>query len=74
MKRLSIQIVGAAVVSAALLSAVSPAFALGGCGPDRHRNRWGYCVWGGQNQDWCLRRTGHSAVRMPNGTLRCYRW
>jgi hypothetical protein len=73
MKQLSIRLLGIALISAALSSAISPAFALGGCGPNRHRNGWGYCVWGGQNQNWCLRRTGHPATRMPNGTLRCYR-
>lgn len=61
------------VILSSLSSAVTPAFALGGCGPNRHRNAWGYCVWGGQNQAWCLRHTGHTAVRMPNGTLRCFR-
>ena len=56
-----------------LSASLSSVFALGGCGPNRHRNGWGNCVWGGQNQDWCLRRTGHAAVRMPNGNLRCFR-
>lgn len=61
------------VILSSLSAAIAPAFALGGCGPNRHRNAWGYCVWGGQNQAWCLRHTGHTAVRMPNGTLRCFR-
>jgi hypothetical protein len=73
MKKLSIRLLGIVLISAALSSAVSPAFALGGCGPNRHRNGWGQCVWGGQNQDWCLRRTGHPATRAYDGTLRCYR-
>ena len=72
MKKLAIKLLGVVIVSASLSSAISPAFALGGCGPNRHRNGWGECVWGGQNQDWCLRRTGHPATRMPNGNLRCY--
>ena len=38
MKRLSIMLIGVVIVSAVLSSAVSPAFALGGCGPNRHRN------------------------------------
>ncbi len=63
----------AVVTVAAISSAVAPAFALGGCGPNRHRNGWGNCVWGGQNQAWCVRHTGHTAVRMPNGNLRCFR-
>jgi hypothetical protein len=73
MKKLSIKLLEVALISATLSSAITPALALGGCGPNRHRNGWGYCAWGGQNQDWCLRRTGHPATRMPNGTLRCYR-
>src|ERR1700727_896426 len=72
-KKLAIKLLGIVIISATLSSAISPAFALGGCGPNRHRNGWGQCVWGGQNQDWCLRTTGHPATRVPNGTLRCYR-
>jgi hypothetical protein len=52
-------------------SAVTPAFALGGCGPNMHRGWGGQCVWGGQNEDWCLRRTGHPAWRAPNGEMIC---
>ena len=48
MKKLWIKLLGIVLISAALSSAVSPAFALGGCGPNRHRNGWGECVWGGQ--------------------------
>ncbi|WP_405044839.1 GCG_CRPN prefix-to-repeats domain-containing protein [Methylocystis echinoides] len=72
MKKLS-AVLCAAILSASLSSVATPALALGGCGPNGHRNAWGYCVFGGQNQDWCLRRTGHPATRMPNGTLRCFR-
>jgi len=54
MKKLSIKLLGAVLISATLSSAITPAFALGGCGPNRHRNGMGECVWGGQNQDWCL--------------------
>jgi hypothetical protein len=74
MKKLSATLLGVVIFSAALSSAVTPAFALGGCGPNRHRSSVsGECVWGGQNQAWCLRHTGHTAVRMPNGTMRCFR-
>jgi hypothetical protein len=53
---------------------VAPALALGGCGPNWHRSSVsGRCIWGGQNQAWCLRHTGREAVRMPNGTMVCYR-
>jgi hypothetical protein len=69
MKTLAAMLVGLAIVS----SSFSSAFALGGCGPNGHRNAWGNCVWGGQNQAWCLRHTGHTAVRMPNGNLHCFR-
>lgn len=63
---------GLAFVFAIAASVTTPAFALGGCGPNGHRNYYGRCVFGGQRQDYCLRRTGHPAVRMPNGTLRCF--
>ena len=72
MKTLGTVLLGVVIFSATL-SAVAPAFALGGCGPNGHRNHWGRCVWGGQNQSWCLRHTGHTAVRGPNGTWVCYR-
>jgi hypothetical protein len=73
-KRLSVTVIGAVIVSAALSSAVTPASALGGCGPNQHRSSVsGRCIWGGQNQGWCLRHTGRPAVRMPNGTLVCVR-
>ncbi|MGO9008118.1 MAG: GCG_CRPN prefix-to-repeats domain-containing protein [Beijerinckiaceae bacterium] len=73
MKRLSAALLGVVIISTALSSAVTPAFALGGCGPNFHRNGAGQCVWGGQNQAWCLRHTGHPAVRAPNGEMICYR-
>jgi hypothetical protein len=73
MKKLSAALLGVVILSAALSSAATPVFALGGCGPNAHRNAWGQCVWGGQNQAWCLRETGHVATRMPDGTLRCLR-
>jgi len=71
MKKLSVALLGTVILSTALSSAVTPAFALGGCGPNSHRNAWGVCVFGGQNQNFCLRQTGHPATRMPDGTLRC---
>jgi hypothetical protein len=65
---------GAVILSAVLSSAVTPAFALGGCGPNSHRSSvTGQCIWGGQNQGWCVRHTGHGAVRGPGGTLVCPR-
>ncbi len=73
MSKLCTGLLGAAVLAAAMSSLATPAFALGGCGPNGHRNAWGQCVFGGQNQAWCLRTTGHPATRMPDGTLRCFR-
>ena len=73
MNKLSATLLGVVILSAALSSAVTPAFALGGCGPNGHRGPYGGCRWGGQNQAWCLRHTGHTAVRMPDGTMRCFR-
>jgi len=73
MRKLFTGLLGAAVLAAAMSSLATPAFALGDCGPNGHRNAWGYCVFGGQNQAWCLRTTGHPATRMPDGTLRCFR-
>ena len=73
MRKLCAGLLGAAVLAAAVSSLTTPAFALGGCGPNGHRNAWGQCVFGGQNQAWCLRTTGHPATRMPDGTLRCFR-
>ena len=70
MKKLLAALLGVVIVAS---SAATPAFALGGCGPNYHRNAWGQCVWGGQNEGWCMATTGHPAVRMPNGTMRCFR-
>lgn len=76
MKTLSAAVIPAlastVLLLAAGLSAATPAYALGGCGPNRHRNFYGVCVFGGQREDYCLRRTGHLATRMPNGNLRCF--
>jgi hypothetical protein len=73
MKKLSAALLGVVILSTALFSAATPAFALGGCGRDFHRDAAGRCVWGGQDQAWCLRHTGHPAVPGPNGTWWCYR-
>lgn len=71
MKKFSTALLGAVLVSGILSSALTPALALGGCGANYHRGPNGGCVWGGQNQDYCLRKTGHTATRMPNGELVC---
>jgi hypothetical protein len=73
MKKLSATSLAVVILSAALISAATPASALGGCGPNGHRNGWGRCVWGGQNQHWCLRHTGHGATYVGNGIYRCFR-
>ena len=74
MKKHSATLLGVFILSTALTSAVTPAFALGGCGPNRHRSSvTGRCIWGGQNENWCLRHTGHKAVPGPNGTWVCVR-
>ncbi len=74
MKSLGSVLLGIAIISATLWSAVAPASALGGCGPNRHRSSvTGRCIWGGQNQAWCIKHTGHAAVPGPNGTLICIR-
>jgi hypothetical protein len=72
LKSLRTVLIGVAI-AAATLSSVTPAFALGNCGFNRHRDAWGRCVWGGQNQDWCLRVTGHSATYVGHGVWRCFR-
>ena len=61
------------VIGATTLSSVAPTFALGACGRNGHRDQWGNCVWGGQNQSWCLRQTGHPATYVGNGVYRCLR-
>ena len=71
-KSLRLVLLGVAM-AAATLSSVEPASALGGCGANRHRNAWGRCVWGGQNEDWCLRKTGHRATYVGRGIWRCFR-
>jgi hypothetical protein len=73
MKKLQLAILGLVILATIASAAITPAFALGGCGPNGHRNWAGQCVWGGQNQAWCLRHTGHAAVPGPNGTLICIR-
>ena len=73
MKTLSAVLLGSVLISIALAAAISPASALGGCGQNAHRNGAGQCVFGGQNQNYCLRKTGHVATRMPDGTMRCLR-
>jgi len=73
MKTLSATLLGAVVLSTALSAVATPALALGGCGPNMHRGANGACYWGGQNQAWCLRHTGHVATRMPNGEMVCFR-
>jgi hypothetical protein len=71
MKTIWIPLLGVMLLLAGLSTAAAPAFALGGCGPNYHRNAWGHCVWGGQNQSWCLRHRGHVASYGPHGTRWC---
>jgi hypothetical protein len=71
MKKLSTALHGAVLFSSILSSAMTPALALGGCGANYHRGPHGGCVWGGQNEDYCVRKTGHPATRMPNGEMVC---
>ena len=71
MKKFSATLLGVVVLSSVTWSTLTPAFALGNCGPNRHRDAWGHCVFGGQNQDYCLKKTGHPATRMANGAMRC---
>jgi hypothetical protein len=73
MKKLSAALLGVVIVSTALSSVATPALALGDCGPNRHRGPLGHCRWGGQNEAWCLRHTGHVAAPGPNGTRWCSR-
>jgi len=40
MKTLRTLLLGIAILSTSLSSAVTPALALGGCGPNGHRNAW----------------------------------
>ena len=73
MKSLRTGLLGVAIAAATLSSVAPEAFALGGCGPNRHRNAYGRCVWGGQNQSWCVRTTGHRATYVGGGRWRCFR-
>jgi hypothetical protein len=73
MKKLQVSIFGLVILATTASAATTPAFALGGCGANGHRNAAGRCVWGGQNEAWCLRHTGHAAVPGPNGTRICIR-
>lgn len=71
MKSLFALMLGAGIISVTLGTASTPAYALGGCGRDAHRGPNGHCVYGGQNQNWCERQTGHPATHMRDGTWRC---
>ena len=73
MTSLSAVLLGVAILSTALTSTATPALALGECGPNAHRGPWGGCRFGGQNQAWCLRTTGHEAAFGPGGTRWCIR-
>ena len=73
MTTLSAALLGVVIVSGALSSSATPALALGECGPNAHRGPFGGCRFGGQNQAWCLRNTGHVAAFGPNGTRWCIR-
>jgi hypothetical protein len=74
MKKLPAVILGLVIIAITASSAIEPAFALGGCGPNHHRSSVsGRCIWGGQNQHWCERHTGHAAVSGPHGTWICIR-
>jgi hypothetical protein len=74
MNKLAAAAFGIAIAAIALSSAATPAFALGGCGPNYHRSSvTGRCIWGGQNQRWCARHTGHTAVRGRDGRWWCVR-
>lgn len=74
MKKPLAALLGVLIFSATFSYVATPAFALGGCGPNRHRSSvTGKCIWGGQNQAWCLRKTGHKAVQKPNGEWVCIR-
>ncbi|HEY3797583.1 MAG TPA: hypothetical protein VGL58_04460 [Caulobacteraceae bacterium] len=72
MQKISAALLGATLLLTVVASVASPAYALGNCGRNGHRDRWGHCVFGGQNEDYCLRTTGHPGTRMPNGTVRCF--
>lgn len=72
MKKYAIALLGALALAISIGSMMAePAHALGACGRNYHRNALGKCVWGGQNQNWCLRHRGHTAGRGPRGTRWC---
>lgn len=71
MNKLWLAVLGAVVISTTVSLPASPAFALGGCGENYHRDGHGNCVFGGQDEDYCLKTKGHPATRMPNGTVVC---
>ncbi len=71
MKQMFAASIGAMILSTAVASMATPAIALGACGPNGHRNAYGRCVFGGQNQNWCLRHTGHVAAYTGYGVRRC---
>jgi hypothetical protein len=72
-KKLSAALLGVVILSAALSSGATPALALGECGPNGHRGPFGHCRWGGQNEAWCVRHTGHVAAFGGGGTRWCVR-
>jgi hypothetical protein len=65
------KLVGILILAATVTAATAPAFALGDCGPNRHRGPGGRCVFGGQNQGWCVKHTGHVSTPGPGGTHWC---
>ena len=71
MKSFAAAALGAAVLAIGLSSFTVPASALGACGPNSHRSPSGRCVFGGQNQAWCARHTGHAAGYGAYGTRWC---
>jgi hypothetical protein len=71
MKKSWLALLGVVVLSTTLPSVVSPAFALGGCGQNRHRDAHGKCVWGGQREGYCLKTHGHTATHEQNGKVVC---
>jgi len=72
-KKLSAALLGAVIFAGALSSWTTPASALGECGPNGHRGPAGHCRWGGQNEAWCVRHTGHVAAFGAGGTRWCNR-
>jgi hypothetical protein len=73
MKKVSVVLLGVAILSVAFSSATTPVLALNGCGPNRHASSvTGKCVWGGENQSWCRRHTGHGFT-LEGGHRVCHR-